>query len=155
MIAVELYYYIKGVCKIVAESSKCIDFQIWKPTFKKVLLTTADGIDTCTFTAYQSYHFHFSFHHMQQIHHPFAVQPATTSSFQQPALVYHNNAWKTTNQLAIEASVSQAAKPLVEKFPVSTGLDHTREDNDVTVSENVFAKYQVYTELALDTVGCW
>ena len=78
-----------------------------------------------------------------QIHHPFAVSQNQTSSFQQPALVYHNNAWKTTSQLAIEAGVSQANKPLVEKFPVSAGLQHTQESEEVSGSDNVFEKYQV------------
>lgn len=80
-----------------------------------------------------------------QIHHPFAVNPnQQTSSFHQPSLIFHNNAWKTTNQLAIEAAVSEAAKPLVEKFPVSAGLQHTREETvDGSETSNVFAQYQV------------
>ena len=80
-----------------------------------------------------------------QIHHPFAVNPnQQTSSFHQPSLIFHNNAWKTTNQLAIKAAVSEAAKPLVEKFPVSAGLQHTREETqDGSGTSNVFAQYQV------------
>ena len=79
-----------------------------------------------------------------QIHHPFAVNPnQPTSSFHQPSLIFHNNAWKTTSQLAIEAAVTDMAKPLVEKFPVSAGLQHTREQETDTGSSNVFSQYQV------------
>ena len=73
-----------------------------------------------------------------QIHHPFAVKPTQPTYVQQPTLVYHNNAWKTSNQLAIEAD---AAKPLVEKFPVSAGIQHTRENP--AGSDNVFDQYKV------------
>ena len=51
---------------------------------------------------------------------PFAVKPSTY----QPGLVLHNNAWKTTNQIAAEANAVPDRRPLTDKFPVSAGLQH-------------------------------
>ena len=51
---------------------------------------------------------------------PFTVKPSTY----QPGLVLHNNAWKTTNQIAAEANAVPDRRPLTDKFPVSAGLQH-------------------------------
>ena len=56
-----------------------------------------------------------------QIRAPFNVAP--TPAYQ-PGLIYHNNAWKTPNQLVVESNVETENRPVEEKFPVSAGLDH-------------------------------
>ena len=81
----------------------------------------------------------------QQIRAPFEVQP--TPDYQQ-GLVFHNNAWKTPSQTVTESNAQAAILPVEEKFPVSSGIEHQKQEevNDAqgaSESINVFAKHQV------------
>ena len=52
----------------------------------------------------------------------------------QPGLVYHNNAWKTANQMVAETNMLAGVRPLTDTFPVSTGIEHKTsgaEEEDV------------------------
>lgn len=49
---------------------------------------------------------------------PFAIR---TPTVQYPGLVFHNNVWKTSNQVVAETN---KVRPLTDKFPVSAGLVH-------------------------------
>ena len=91
-----------------------------------------------------------------QIRAPFNVAP--TPAYQ-PGLIYHNNAWKTPNQLVVESNVETENRPVEEKFPVSAGLDHQKTENNMDAqsaaqSINVFARFQVglYVCVACDQV---
>lgn len=87
-----------------------------------------------------------------QIRAPFNVAP--TPAYQ-PGLIYHNNAWKTPNQLVVESNVETENRPVEEKFPVSAGLDHQKTENNMDVqSADVFARFQVglYVCAACDQV---
>ena len=46
----------------------------------------------------------------------------------QPGLVFHNNAWKTSNQIVNETNMIAGIRPLTDQFPVSTGLQHKTSD---------------------------
>jgi hypothetical protein len=53
---------------------------------------------------------------------PYVVNSATAY---QPNLVFHNNAWKTANQIIAETNAMPVTPaPLTDQFPVSTGLQH-------------------------------
>ena len=89
-----------------------------------------------------------------QIRAPFNVAP--TPAYQ-PGLIFHNNVWKTPNQLVAESNVESENRPVEEKFPVSAGLDHQKTENHIDAesaaeSINVFAKFQVrlYVCVGLD-----
>ena len=52
----------------------------------------------------------------------------------QPGLIYHNNTWKTANQMVAESNMMAGMRPLTDQFPVSTGLHHKTsgvEEEDV------------------------
>ena len=98
----------------------------------------------------------FVFSQEMQIRAPFNVAP--TPAYQ-PGLIYHNNAWKTPNQLVVESNVETENRPVEEKFPVSAGLDHQKTENNMDAqsaaqSINVFARFQVglYVCAACDQV---
>ena len=64
----------------------------------------------------------------------------------QSGLVFHNNAWKTPNQIVAESNASSEAKPLEEKFPVSAGIMHQKQEatpGAKSASKAVFTKRQV------------
>lgn len=68
---------------------------------------------------------------------PFAI---STVPAYPPGLVFHNNAWKTANQIIAETnSYSQALVPLTDKFPVSAGLLHKDVRTEVP-GANVFGQ---------------
>lgn len=47
----------------------------------------------------------------------------------QHGLVFHNNAWKTPNQIVAETNTATpVVVPLTDQFPVSTGLQHMSSD---------------------------
>ena len=54
-------------------------------------------------------------------------------SVYQPGLIFHNNAWKTSNQIVSESNtqvvgmVGGVVPPLTDRFPVSAGLQHKSE----------------------------
>ena len=65
-----------------------------------------------------------------------SLQPAPRAPFEltktpanQSGLVLHNNAWKTPNQIVAESNMLQAERPLPEKFPVSSGIEHQQQEN--------------------------
>ena len=81
---------------------------------------------------------------------PFDVRPVIPK---QPRLVFHNNVWKTSNELIVELNRAPDVRPLTNKFPVSAGLQHkataeTREGElggreDGASSSNVFGNQKV------------
>ena len=84
---------------------------------------------------------------------PFLVKDA---SCQPPALVFHNNAWKTANQVAAESGTTPEAlavvggvvmaRPLTDQFPVSTGIEHrstVMQQQQQGTGGNVFPPSQV------------
>ena len=60
---------------------------------------------------------------------------------QPPSLVYHNNSWKTPSQMVLESNTaSMEGKGVVDLYPVSSGLEHQREDYQIlTVTGEVKA----------------
>ena len=57
---------------------------------------------------------------------------------QQPSLVYHNNSWKTPSQMVLESNTASVeGKGVVELYPVSSGLEHQREDQVLSVTGEV------------------
>lgn len=67
---------------------------------------------------------------LQTYRTPFVVNPVAY----QPGLVYHNNAWKTANQMVTETNMLAGVRPITDMFPVSTGIEHKTsgvEEEDV------------------------
>ncbi len=89
-------------------------------------------------------------HH--EIRAPFELQP--TPSYQQ-GLVFHKNAWKTPNQVVAESNAESSTRPVVDAFPVSTGVDHQKQEDKQDAQRasdaiNVFAKFQVCVNVRTD-----
>ena len=70
---------------------------------------------------------------------PYAVAPVVTY---QPGMVFHNNMWKTPNQIVAETNtlLLPTPVPLTQQFPVSTGLEHMQEPEE---GGGVFGGHQV------------
>ena len=51
----------------------------------------------------------------------------------QTGYVYHNNTWKSANQIIAETNAANAAlvapRPLTDVFPVSTGIQHKKSSD--------------------------
>ena len=57
--------------------------------------------------------------------------------------MYHDNAWKTSNQIVLESNALKAIKPVEEVFPVSTGVQHAGVQSSKSEADNVFDQSQV------------
>ena len=80
-----------------------------------------------------------------QIRAPFNVAPTPVY---QTGLIFHNNVWKTPNQLVAESNAATESRPVEAQFPVSTGLDHqitegAADAQTAAQSINVFARFEV------------
>ena len=83
---------------------------------------------------------HFTYPVTQEIRAPFEVKSAPVY---QPNLVYHDNAWKTSNQVVLESNALKAIKPVEEVFPVSTGVQHAGVESSSSKADNVFDQSKV------------
>ncbi len=84
-------------------------------------------------------------HQIQEIRAPFEVN--STPSYQS-GLVFHNNAWKTPNQIVAETNAQSDSRPVVDTFPVSTGVEHQKQEDEQDAQRaseaiNIYSKFQV------------
>ena len=61
----------------------------------------------------------------------------------QPALIFENNAWKTSNQVVLEVNAALARRPVEEVFPVSAGVEHAGVQESAVEVDNVFEQMKV------------
>ena len=73
----------------------------------------------------------------QEVRAPFVVNPV------HPALVFENNAWKTSNQVVLEVNAALARRPVEEVFPVSAGVEHAGVQESAVRVDNVFEQMKV------------